>query len=279
MQIEIRNIPEELRQLKQWVIHNKDKVPFTKGGTASSTDPSTWLSFGDAVNLLSSYDEFGLGFVFSEEDPYVGIDLDKCLITQPPRHDVARIADTLWAYAYHEKSPSGNGLHYFVKGGLNNIEWTNTKHIEVYDRGRYFTMTGKEGSGEIRWAQAQLEDLFHQPKPKPKRKLMKASMPLSTMINKWGIEVWEQREVKMNGATCTGYTLQCPWQSGHSTKNNNRDAIIAEDSEGRRYFHCFHASCAGYHWRDFRELYDPKTKNVAQTLRTKPDHDWIGDLM
>lgn len=283
MKIHLSNIPKELKQLKQWVIYNQEKVPLTRGGPASSTDPNTWLSYSDAVNLMSSYNDCGLGFVFSKDDPYVGIDLDKCLDTAslPPTvaSFVQLISDTLWPYSYREISPSGRGIHYFVKGDLSTIRWTNQKHIEVYDQGRYFTMTGRDGAGDILPAQSQLRELFHTPQPKPKRKPLKASIPLRSLIHRWNIDVWEEREVKMNGETCTGYTVQCPWQAGHSTKNAARDAIIAEDAEGRRYFHCFHASCAGRHWRDFRELYDPKTKEIAQSLRTKPNHDWIGEQM
>ena len=285
--IKLQNIPEELKVLDQWVIYNQEKIPLTKrvsmnkGFAASSTDPSTWMRFAEAVNFMSTFRNCGLGFVFSEKDPYVGIDLDKSLTHNPPPTDIAKIDSTLWPYAYKEISPSGQGVHYFVKGDMTHINWTNKKtsqySIEVYDRGRYFTMTGKDGSGEIMWAQSQLESLFHTPMPRRKRPTFKSNTTLRQLIQNWGIEIWEEREVKMQGSTCTGYTVKCPWQHGHSTKNRDRDAIIAEDTEGRRYFHCFHASCSDRHWRDFKALYDPRTKEIAQNIHT--NRDWIGNLM
>src|SRR5215208_8228580 len=77
----LENIPEELRQRPQWVVH-KEKVPYIAGGVgrASSTDSLTWRTFEEAVQALQAspgrYD--GIGFVFSSGDPYAGVDLDDC---------------------------------------------------------------------------------------------------------------------------------------------------------------------------------------------------------
>lgn len=284
----LNNIPDELKALDQWVLYGREKIPLTRntGGAASTTDPKTWMPFdlaAECIYDLSIYS--GIGFVFTADDPYVGIDLDNVINNQPNLPtDVAKhieqIESTLWPYAYREISPSGNGIHYFVKGDLSSIQWTNTKWIEVYDQGRFFTMTGDEGTGTIMNAQPQLKALFHTPLPRmPKRRMIKSNTTLAQLINQWNVPVYEERQVKMMGKECTGYTVQCPWQDGHSTKNRQRDAIIAEDNEGRRYFHCFHASCSGRHWRDFKALYDPQTKEVAHKVLSNPNHDWIGDLM
>lgn len=86
------NVPDELKKVKQWVLWKFDwklkdgmyaKVPYQTTGTrASSTDPSTWSSFS---NCLLAFEHpganfEGLGFVFSEDSPFVGVDLDSCVI-------------------------------------------------------------------------------------------------------------------------------------------------------------------------------------------------------
>src|ERR1700689_3327702 len=83
-------VPNSLSERDQWVgwrSESRDggkptKVPYdVKGSRASSTDPKAWCSFDAALNTLQDYSEHwaGIGFVFSPDDPYFGIDLDDCL--------------------------------------------------------------------------------------------------------------------------------------------------------------------------------------------------------
>jgi primase-polymerase (primpol)-like protein len=83
--------------------------------------------------------------VFTEQDPYCGIDLDEC------RNDAGQftpqalgILDRLNSFA--ELSPSGRGLHILVKAKLPAGRRRNDG-IEMYDSGRYFTVTGKHIAG------------------------------------------------------------------------------------------------------------------------------------
>jgi putative DNA primase/helicase len=85
--------------------------------------------------------------MFSENDPYVGIDLDGCLINGQLVPAAQLIVD--YCNSYTEISPSGTGLHIFVKGTLpagfpNKITMVEQgfKAFEIYDRQRYFTVTG-----------------------------------------------------------------------------------------------------------------------------------------
>ena len=88
-------IPAELRELPQWVCWRAErrggkptKVPVdprTTEAPASSTDPSTWSSFDDAVRRpRSAIGCNGVGFVFSKTDPYAGVDLDDCIDQDNP---------------------------------------------------------------------------------------------------------------------------------------------------------------------------------------------------
>ena len=46
---------------------------------------------------------------------------------------------------------------------------------------------------------------------------------------------------------------KCPFDSSHK----HGDAAVFAYSNGSYGFHCFHNSCAGYHWHEFREKVDP----------------------
>lgn len=153
LKVNAEGIPEELKALRQWVCWKLvwDDTRWTKvpvnpktGRNASSTKSSTWGTFDQAWEHYENHKGHGvdgLGFVFTKDDPFVGIDLDHC-------RD-AKTGNILpWAMeivermnSFTEMSPSGEGLHIFVKGKLpdNGI---NTKEVEIYDTKRYFTVTG-----------------------------------------------------------------------------------------------------------------------------------------
>lgn len=140
------SIPEELRALPQWVARGRepgDKTPIAPatGRNASVTDPTTWGTFTEAQAAVQKFGLQGVGSVFTSTDPFVGIDLDKCRDPQTGKLEdwAQEIVKSLNSYT--EVSPSGTGLHIIVKGKW--PEGANKKgKIEVYDRARYFTVTG-----------------------------------------------------------------------------------------------------------------------------------------
>lgn len=153
------NIPDELKQVPQWVLwrfewrDDRDgrgewsKVPHSAcqpGAKASSTDARTWSPFDEAAELYATHDDFydGIGFVFSETDEYAGIDFDNCVNEhgQIPT-DVAQLLVDFGTYT--EISPSGTGLHCIVRARISGGRKDTSRGIEVYDRGRYFTFTGR----------------------------------------------------------------------------------------------------------------------------------------
>jgi len=82
-----------------------------------------------------------VGFVFTENDPIVGVDLDDCRDPQTGDVDAEALDIIDRLDSYTEISPSGTGYHVLIKGGL--PEGRNRRgHIELYDRARFFTVTG-----------------------------------------------------------------------------------------------------------------------------------------
>lgn len=134
-----RQPPRELMALPRWVRH-RNKVPLTvTGRNASSTNPETWADF-DTVAQSDIGD--GFGFVLNG-DGIACIDLDHCLVDGRAlpwaREILARCPDT-----YVEVSPSGTGLHIF--GFAHVGKGRRSDGVEVYDRGRYMTVTGRRYS-------------------------------------------------------------------------------------------------------------------------------------
>lgn len=120
------------------------------GVNASTTDARTWSTF-DQVARSSIGD--GVGFVFNA-DGIAGIDLDHCLTNGRLAGWAAPIVKAAKG-TYMEISPSGTGLHIFgfgVVGTGRRID-----NVELYDRGRYFTVTMRR----YRRAPLQLTNLQH----------------------------------------------------------------------------------------------------------------------
>lgn len=155
-------IPEELKARKNWVLWKylfrngvKTKVLFqTTGATASSTDPSTWDTFETACERLGFGAWEGLGYVFSPEDPYTGIDLDGCRNPETGVTEAWAKEIVLQLASYAELSPSMSGIKIWVRATWPRDAGHNVKlpemtkvsdktpGIEAYDWGRFFTVTG-----------------------------------------------------------------------------------------------------------------------------------------
>lgn len=155
------NVPAELQDRRHWVLWRLEKgrgkrkptkVPYTsRGAHAKSTDPASWCSLEEALAALTRRRLDGVGFVFAG-DGLVGVDLDHC-------RDAETGALAPWATAiladlasYTEVSPSGTGVHVLVRcslagPGRKRPVCEEGAHpeaaIEIYDRARYFTVTGR----------------------------------------------------------------------------------------------------------------------------------------
>jgi len=166
-------IPEELKARPQWVAWKaverngkRTKVPIDAktGGPAKSNDPATWAEYERALKHYRAHRDNGIGFVFAVTDPYAAIDIDHALVDGSPRLCAEML---LWHLkTYSEFSPSQKGIHVILKGKLppggNRRTLPCGIGIELYDRNRFFTMTGHhlpETPTTIEDRQAELEAL------------------------------------------------------------------------------------------------------------------------
>ena len=144
------NIPEELKALPQWgtwrTNSSAKKLPLNPktGRYAKSNDRETWCEFKRAsAYYLANKNRGvrGIGFFLSEDDPFVVIDLDAC--RNPATGDIApRALDIINRFSsFTEVSPSGTGVHIWIKGKLP-PGGRKKGSIEIYDSRRFMTVTG-----------------------------------------------------------------------------------------------------------------------------------------
>ncbi len=148
------DIPLVLTALPQWIrwkwqwnparsYWTKIPVSARSARNASTADPKTWGEFADVASRLNRDEVDGIGFVFAPTDPFCGIDLDKC--RDPETGSITDEALDLIALldGYAELSVTGTGVHVIVRASLGNLSGRKSGLVEIYDRGRYFTMTGR----------------------------------------------------------------------------------------------------------------------------------------
>ncbi|SDF93663.1 protein of unknown function [Methanolobus vulcani] len=151
--VEIENIPQELKEPHQWVLWKSEqsesgkpkKVPYsTRGHKASPTNSKTWDSFDSVVSV---YEEnpgkyAGIGFVFSKNDSFVGIDWDNVRDASSDKWDQSILLEIGRLNTYSEISPSGTGAHAILIGELDPNGMHRSGNREIYEDGRFFTFTG-----------------------------------------------------------------------------------------------------------------------------------------
>jgi len=173
-------IPQALRNLRQWVTWRYEwradkqgggkwtKVPYSPfvadltawphHSRAKADTLATWSTFDAVVHAYQTEQTYnaadGIGFVFAAGGGLFGADFDNCLDAAGQVEPWARNLILLLGPTYTEMSPSGRGLKMFGRGtkpgphckaiGLGPHE---KGVIELYDRDRFFTVTGLAWTG------------------------------------------------------------------------------------------------------------------------------------
>jgi hypothetical protein len=234
---------------------------------ASTTSPSTWGTFADAVDgfaALARLDDatrgpvVGIAVILTAAAQLFCIDLDSVLdgeTLDPRAASIVGLCDS-----FTERSPSGTGLHIFGRGHVRQA--IRKPHIEVYGAARMICLSGWRWPGTpfaLNHCQPYLNylhDLAQPPGPARPARAPEArdSAPddlggtLLARVHAWRLDVtgpltrWRD-----------GYRLElraCPWASSHTTGPGG--AAIFIRASGAFDFVCLHTHCASRTWKDFR---------------------------
>lgn len=141
------SIPASMQTERRWMlwrIEMRDgratKVPYIASRPAeraSSTDPATWTDYLTALAAYEDGKADGIGFALG--DGWVGLDRDHCISEGEIDGEGQAMLEEIETYA--EYSVSGTGIHLIARGTLPPGP-RRMGHIEAYDSGRYFTVTG-----------------------------------------------------------------------------------------------------------------------------------------
>lgn len=235
-------IPHELRELTQWGVYRVEtrdgkqtKVPYRANGRgkASSTSPADWSSFADALAACNANTTFdGIGFVFTADGPYVGIDLDHCVENGEIAPWALEIVHDLWSFT--EWSRSGDGLHIIVRAKLtapgNKRPVLGAGRpdaaIEMYDHGRYFVMTGNrlaDGFIDIEARQARVDALHAKYLARPVAVAVPSIAPVRVIPS--DCNLLERARAAKNGATFVAL-FERGDTSGHGGDHSAADAAL-----------------------------------------------------
>jgi hypothetical protein len=145
--------------LKQFIVYRAvpkaggktDKFPvdYRTGQVANAHDPSIWVDEDFARNLAVVWgSDYGVGFVFTANDPYWFLDIDNCLMPDGTWSPIAQQLCAMLPGCYMEVSRSGRGIHIFGSGkpplhGCRN----DAMGLEFYDSGRFVALAGINAQG------------------------------------------------------------------------------------------------------------------------------------
>ena len=176
-----QSIPKEMRSELRWSVWRREsgkrKIPYAvlRGGRWSTKEPcksnrtSMWVSFDEALHCLLKSDGNLHGLSFALGHGWAGFDFDDCIVDGKMNAQVKSWLKRLGGY--QETSQSGKGVKTVLYGRLTPAFLASArtgrqfKHIpvkgmatEVYDRGRFFFLTG-EGRGTPESNQTEIDSI------------------------------------------------------------------------------------------------------------------------
>lgn len=146
----VDNIPQYLRDMKQWLLwkfvwneDHWDKKPLCKWSL-----PENLNTFDDIIKLRNNDKDIGIGFVFSNSNDVIGIDIDKCFsVDKTITSSILSLINNVNGYT--EVTPSKYGLHIIGRVKDKSLYKNSPKiphngcdHLEIYTSDRFFTFTG-----------------------------------------------------------------------------------------------------------------------------------------
>jgi len=268
-------IPAELQRYPNFVgwkyvpIKRSDgKIKVTKplfvigdhGRYASSTDPRTWTTWNT---------------------PYCGFDFDDCR-----NKETGEIHQRFRSYihklsSYTEVTPSGEGVRVLVVGRLpagarHEFEFIDGSGAEIYDSGRYFTLTGDHLEGtplDIRIVdvsaiyQEITADLEQDEAAEEERQKRASSngteFDVEGFLRRHCIKILRTKP-RSNSIV---YEIECQGSHGGYDKRDGK-AFVKVFHSGAIFYGCLHKTCShnnsDNHWRELRERFEPQRSTTAR---------------
>lgn len=139
------------RQFVLWERATKIPIAPLTALRCDITDPNAATDAATAIACANLYGpKYGVGFAFRSDDPFVFIDIDKCLLPSGDRwSDTALSVLSHFPGAAVEISQSGTGLHVFGVGMVPfGYSHKSAAHgLEIYTENRYVALTGNGAMG------------------------------------------------------------------------------------------------------------------------------------
>ncbi len=249
----MQTLPQALAPLgnfRQWVLWiavpdpkrpgktNKFPINPQTGAVVTAHDPNLWLTFEEAAQWLPNSSANGVGFVFTENDPFFFLDVDNALVGgqwSPHSLDLCQ----KFAGAAVEISNSGTGFHIIgtcapVPHGCTN----KALGLELYTEKRFVALTGREAVGNA----------FHNCQP---------------AFNNLVAEFFPPREHELSQDWTD---LPCPEWNGTADDDELLRKAMASTSAGSTFGHK----------ASFLELWIADVERLSIAFPTKNDHDAWG---
>ena len=151
-------IPEALKSRPQWAnlkaerrgnAELLDKIPYQALHPtvhASSTNPTSWTGFADALACYHSRESTGVDAIaFACGNGIGGLDLDGCVDPQTGKVESWAMEIVNEIDSYTELSLSGTGLRIFIKAP--EAKGVKVDRVEIYTKSRFLSVTGHQLEG------------------------------------------------------------------------------------------------------------------------------------
>jgi hypothetical protein len=132
--------------------------------------------------------------------------------------------------------------------------------LEVYCKGRYFTLTGQmlpQYPASIQERARVLAEIVTEEFPRSTQRKRYYSRPYSgprldlDRVLEAAPGVVDVLAEVSDGSAERKYRILCPWVREHTTAPES-GTFVGQYPSGATFFHCWHAHCRGRTWRDFR---------------------------
>lgn len=254
----LRQLPEELRNARQWCIAGPDRAPYVvSGGTVkhgSIHKPEEWKSLEEVIADALKLDGAGVGFMLSYADPWTVIDLDvknehtqraKGEAIDPSKWTSQEVIDGYMRAVqkfdtYTEISSGGYGLHIWCRGAIG--LGARRGGVEVYSQERFIVCTGNV---YVNKPIADRQELLEQTVDEIRAQGSDIRAELEELEEEDSdMEVWERAANAANGekfkALCEG-----KWQGDYPSQSEADLALMSmlafyskSNEQCRRIFRC-----------------------------------------